>query len=77
MAADRFLLACQLKINGLDEFRPYKEHLVAQRDKLRAALAVLKDLDTLRQYQGRVQQLDELLEELAQAPVLARKIGGA
>ena len=71
MAVDNRLLACQLKINGLDEFKPYKDYLVALRDKHLTALATIKDADMLRQYQGRAQQLIEIIGDLEQASVLS------
>ena len=77
MAADRHLVACQLKINGLEEFRPYKEHLTALRDKYRALNDTMVVDVTFRHLQGRIQQLNDLLEELEQAPALASKIGAA
>jgi len=77
VAADRHLLACQLKINGLDEFKPYKEHLSALRDKYRVMNDTMMDETVVRRNQGRIIQLNELLEELEQAPALAQKIGGA
>lgn len=77
MAADRHLLSCQLKINGLDEFKPYREHLLALRDKYRAMNDTMNDETVLRRNQGRIMQLNDILEELEQAPALAQKIGGA
>lgn len=77
MAADRHLVACQLKINGLEEFSPYKKHLVALRDTYRAANDRMASESVFRQYQGRIQQLNDLLEELEQASALASKIGAA
>ena len=77
MAADRHLVACQLKLNGLEEFSPYKKHLAELAGHYLGLLATVKDIEVLRQYQGRVQQLTDLLEELEQAPALASKIGAA
>ena len=76
MAADHFLLSCQLRIAGLDEFKPYREHLAALRESYLLSLVAIKDVEILRQLQGRVQQLDDLLEEMAQAPALASKTNG-
>jgi hypothetical protein len=77
VAADRTLVACLLKLNGLDEFSPYKKHLTELRDKYRTANDAMASESVFRQYQGRIQQLNDLLEELEQAPALASKIGGA
>lgn len=76
MAADRHLLACQLKINGLEEFKPYKDYLVALRDKYRVINDTMLDETMVRRNQGRIIQLTELLDELEQAPALANKVGG-
>ena len=77
MAADRSLVACMLKLNGLDEFSPYKKHLTELRDKYRVANDMMAAEPVLRQYQGRIQQLNDLLEELEQSAALASKIGAA
>jgi len=77
VAADRHLVACQLKLNGLEEFSPYKKHLTELRDKYRAANDAMASDSVFRQYQGRIQQLNDLLEELEQSAALASKIGGA
>ena len=77
MAVDRTLVACLLKINGFEELSPYKKHLTELAGHYLDLLATVKDIEVLRQYQGRVQQLNDLLEELEQAPALASKIGGA
>ena len=77
MAADRHLVGCLLKINGLEEFSPYKEHLIALRDKYRALNDTMEKKGTFRRLQGRVQQLNDLLEELEQSSALASKIGAA
>jgi len=77
VAADRALVACQMKLNGLEEFSPYKKHLTALRDKYRVVNDVVASESVFRQYQGRIQQLNDLLEELEQASALASKIGAA
>ena len=77
MVVDRHLVACQLKLNGLEEFSPYKKHLTALRDKYRAANDAMASESVFRQYQGRIQQLNDLLEELEQSAALASKIGAA
>ena len=76
MAVDRPLVAALLKINGLDEFAPFRQWLQQQRDNWRDALESQKDEVSLRQAQGRAQQLKEILELLEKAPELARKFGG-
>ena len=77
MAADiRPLVACLLKINGLPELAPFKNHLQELRDKYRIANDALVDEVMIRRNQGRIMQLNELLEELEQSPALASKIGG-
>ena len=76
MAADRTLVACLLKINGLDELAVYKKHLQEQRDRYRIANDSLIDEVMVRRNQGRIMQLNDLLDELEQAPALASKIGG-
>jgi hypothetical protein len=77
VAADRSLVACQMKLNGLEEFSPYKKHLTELRDKYRAANDAMASESVFRQYQGRIQQLNDLLEELEQSAALASKIGAA
>lgn len=77
MAADRSLVACQMKLNGLEEFSPYKKHLTELRDKYRALNDTIVAESVFRQYQGRIQQLNDLLEELEQSAALASKIGAA
>lgn len=77
MAADRPLVACLLKLNGLEEFGPYKKHLTELRDKYRALNDTMGAEAAFRTFQGRIQQLNDLLEELEQAPALASKIGAA
>lgn len=77
MAADRHLVACQLKLNGLEEFSPYKKHLIELRDKYRVANDAMASKVMFRQCQGRILQLNDLLEELEQSAALASKIGAA
>lgn len=77
MAADRSLIACQMKLNGLEEFGPYKKHLTELRDKYRALNDTIVAESVFRQYQGRIQQLNDLLEELERSAALASKIGAA
>ena len=77
MAADRSLVGCLLKINGLEEFSPYKKHLTELRDKYRTLNDTMASEASFRQIQGRVQQLNDLLEELEHSPALASKIGAA
>ena len=77
MAADRSLVACQMKLNGLEEFSPYKKHLIELRDKYRVANDAMASKVMFRQCQGRILQLNDLLEELEQSAALASKIGAA
>lgn len=76
MAVDRFLVSNLLKLNGLDEFEPYRKWLREQRDFWRDALETQTDADRLRIAQGRAQMLKEILESLESAPGLAKKMGG-
>jgi len=77
VVVNRHLVACQLKLNGLEEFSPYKKHLIELRDKYRALNDTMGAESTFRLLQGRIQQLNDLLEELEQASALASKIGAA
>jgi predicted component of type VI protein secretion system len=77
VAADRHLVSCLLKLNGLEEFSPFKKHLIEMRDKYRALNDTMSAESTFRQLQGRIQQINDLLEELEQASALASKIGAA
>lgn len=66
-----------MKLNGLEEFGPYKKHLTELRDKYRALNDTIVAESVFRQYQGRIQQLNDLLEELERSAALASKIGAA
>ena len=76
MAIDRHLISNLLKLNGLDEFEPFRKWLRAQRDSWRDTLETQLDADRVRLAQGRAQMLKEILEALETAPELAKKIGG-
>lgn len=76
MAADRQLVSNLLKLNGLEEFSPFRKWLKEQREFWRDALETQKDEVTLRTAQGRAQAYKELLEALESAPGLAKKLGG-
>lgn len=76
MAVDRFLVANLLHINGLGEFSPFRKWLQDQRDAWRDACETQKDVDLLRQAQGRSQAYKEILDLLAKAPALADKQRG-
>lgn len=75
MAADidKALVANLLRINGLDEHRPFREHLIKQKEFWVNALVSQRDMVAIHQSQGRIQAYQDLLEILAKAPVLAEK----
>ena len=75
MAVDKQLVSNLLAINGLDEFKPFREWLQRQRDFWRDATEAQSDL-VLYRAQGRAQMLKEIQELLAQAPTLADKYRG-
>lgn len=75
MAVDRHLVSCLLKLNGLDEFEPYRKWLREQREYWRDALETQLDADRCRIAQGRAQMLKEILEALEKAPELSKKVG--
>lgn len=74
-AVDKALVANLLAINGLDEFKPFRDWLQKQRDIWRDATEAQSDLPLYRA-QGRAQMVKEIQELLAQAPALADKYRG-
>ena len=75
MALEKTLVANLLHINGLVEFKPYREWLQSQRERWRDATESATDV-ALYRAQGRAQMLKEILDLLAQAPTLADKYRG-
>ncbi len=76
MAADRQLVSNFLKLNGLDEYEPFRKWLKAQREAWRDVTEAQRDEVALRQAQGRALAYKEILDALANAPELSRKAGG-
>ncbi len=76
MAVDRFLLSNLLKLNGLDEFKPFRDWLRERREFWRDATESQMDEVSLRLAQGRAQMLKEILSMLEDAPAAAKKAGG-
>lgn len=75
MAVDKSLVANLLHINGLDEYKPFRQWLQAQRERWRDATESGTDV-ALYRAQGRAQMLKEILDLMAQAPTLAEKYRG-
>ena len=76
MAVDRHLVANLLQLNGLDEYKPFRDYLAERQKRWAEQCFEQRDEVSLRHAQGRVQELNELLELLANAPVLADKYRG-
>ena len=73
---DKALVANLLMINGSDEFKAFRGYINdLQREWVDQCMS-MRDEVPLRFAQGRAQQLSEIIELLAQAPVLADKYRG-
>ena len=75
MAVDKHLVANLLSLNGLDEFKPFRDWIQGQRDRWRDATESGHDV-ALYRAQGRAQMLKEIQDLMAQAPTLADKYRG-
>lgn len=74
MAVDRHLVSNLLSLNGLDEFKPFRDYLESQLVQWMGLLMSATDKDAMLRAQGRCQAYADLKELLGKAPALADKM---
>lgn len=73
---DRALLESLLKINNLNEFLAFREHLAVTLDEYKTRLVHMADDRQVHNLQGRAQALKELIDLIGSAPAALDKATG-
>lgn len=73
---ERPLLEALLKINNLNDFKPFREYLAGQLEMHKTRLVFMADDRQVHNLQGRAQALKELMDLIEGAPAALDKATG-